>query len=54
MIKKIILYALGIIVLALGQNISARKAYAGSDIITHAKFLPCSDLYGSWRNFDLS
>jgi inward rectifier potassium channel len=27
-----------------GQNISARKAYAASDIITNAKFLPCSEL----------
>lgn len=27
-----------------GQNISARRAYAVSDIIEHAKFLPCSEL----------
>lgn len=27
-----------------GQNISARKAYAASDIITNAKFIPCSEL----------
>lgn len=27
-----------------GQNISTRKAYAASDIITNAKFLPCSKL----------
>jgi inward rectifier potassium channel len=27
-----------------GQNISARQAYAASDIITNAKFLPCSEL----------
>jgi inward rectifier potassium channel len=27
-----------------GQNISARQAYATSDVITNAKFLPCSEL----------